>query len=37
MMGLGEYHVVAGRIEREGRLGGCFAGVAQLCAMRKLS
>lgn len=29
MMGLGEYHVVAGRIEREGRLGGCFAWVAQ--------
>ena len=29
MMGLGEYHVVAGRIEREGQLGGCFAWVAQ--------
>jgi len=29
MMGLGEYHVVAGRIEREGRLGSCFAWVAQ--------
>jgi hypothetical protein len=28
-MGLGEYHVVAGRIEREGRLGGCLAWVAQ--------
>jgi hypothetical protein len=29
MMGLGEYHVVAGRIEREGRLGDHFAWVAQ--------
>jgi hypothetical protein len=29
MVGMGEYHVVAGRIEREGRLGGCFAWVAQ--------
>jgi hypothetical protein len=28
-MGLAEYHVVAGRIEREGRLGGYFAWVAQ--------
>jgi len=24
-----EYHVGAGRIEREGRLGGCFAWIAQ--------
>jgi hypothetical protein len=29
VMGLGEYQVVAGRIEREGRLGGYFAWVAQ--------
>jgi hypothetical protein len=29
VMGLAEYHVVAGRIEREGRLGGYFAWVAQ--------
>src|ERR1700677_1761069 len=29
MMGLGEYHIVAGRIERDRRLGGCFAWVAQ--------
>jgi len=28
VMGLAEYHVVAGRIEREGRLGGYFAWVA---------
>ena len=28
-MGYGEYHVVAGRIEHEGRLGGHFAWVAQ--------
>jgi hypothetical protein len=28
-MGLGEYHIVAGRIDREGRLGGCFAWGAQ--------
>jgi hypothetical protein len=26
---LREYHVVAGRIEREGKLGGCFAWIAQ--------
>jgi hypothetical protein len=38
MMGMGEYHVVAGRIEREGRLGGCFAWVAQHpSAMPRLS
>jgi hypothetical protein len=29
LMGLGEYHVVAGRIEREGLPAGCFAWVAQ--------
>ena len=29
MMGLGKYYIVAGRIEREGRLGGCFFCVAQ--------
>ena len=29
MMGLREYQVVAGRMEREGQLGGCFAWVAQ--------
>jgi hypothetical protein len=29
MMDPGKYHVVAGRIEREGQLGGCFAWVAQ--------
>jgi hypothetical protein len=29
MMGLREYHVVAGRIERDGQLGGHFAWVAQ--------
>ena len=29
MMGLGEYHVVAGRVESEGQQGGCFAWVAQ--------
>ena len=29
MMGLREYHVVAGRIERDGELGGHFARVAQ--------
>jgi hypothetical protein len=38
MMGLEEYNVVAGRIEREGRLAGCFAWVAQHpCAMPQLS
>jgi hypothetical protein len=29
MMGLGEYHVVAGRVEREGRLGDYFAWLPQ--------
>jgi hypothetical protein len=29
LMGLGEYHVVAGRIEREGVPAGCFAWIAQ--------
>ena len=29
MMGLGEYQVVAGRVEREGRLGGYFAWLPQ--------
>lgn len=29
MIGLGEYHVVAGRVECEGQQGGCFAWVAQ--------
>jgi hypothetical protein len=29
MMFLTEYHVVAGRIERDGQLGGCFAWVSQ--------